>query len=304
MVDLTPSGCQYEISHGEQHAVIVEVGGGVREYRVGSRNVLDPYDVHAMCDGAHGTPLVPWPNRLADGKYSFEGNDYQVALTEPKSNTAIHGFLRWTNWQALSRTESRVVVGYVLHPRQGFPFCFDVRVAYELHDDGLRVTTTATNVGDQVAPWACGAHPYLSPGSGLIDAATLSFAAALRIDTNERQLPIGDVPVSGTPYDFSRPRNVGDTKIDYAFREVERDAEGRAWVRLEGVDGRTAEVWCDSSYPFVELFTGDTLAPHRRRRGLGVEPMSAPPNAFATGDSVRRIAPGETTTHVWGARLA
>lgn len=304
MADFTPSGDQHEISHGDQHAVVVEVGGGVRKYRVGSRAVLDPYDAAAMCDGAHGSPLVPWPNRLADGKYCFDGSDYQVALTEPKSNTAIHGFLRWRNWQLLSRTASRVVVAYVLHPLQGFPFCFDVRVAYELDDDGLRVTTTGTNIGEQTAPWACGAHPYLSPGSGPIDAATLSFTAGLRIDTNERQLPIGDVPVAGTPYDFSDPRPIGDTAIDYAFRDVLRDVEGRAWVRLTGSDGRTAELWCDSSYPFVELFTGDTLAAHRRRRGLGVEPMSAPPNAFATGDSLLRIAPGETTTHVWGARLA
>jgi aldose 1-epimerase len=304
VADFTPSGDQYEISHGDQHAVVVEVGGGVREYRVGSRNVLDPYDAGAMCDGAHGAPLVPWPNRLADGKYSFGGNDYQVALTEPKSNTAIHGFLRWRNWQLLSRTPSRVVLGHVLHPLQGFPFCFDVRVAYELDDDGLRVTTTATNIGRQAAPWACGAHPYLSPGSGLIDSATLAFAAALRIDTDERQLPKADVPVARTPYDFSDPRLIGDTQIDYAFRDVDRDTEGRAWVRLRGVDGHTAELWCDASYPFVELFTGDTLLPDRRRHGLGVEPMSAPPNAFATGECVLKIAPGETTTHVWGARLA
>jgi galactose mutarotase-like enzyme len=49
--------------------VVVEVGGGIRVYEVEGRPVFDPYPIHAMADGAHGTPLVPWPNRLRDGRY-------------------------------------------------------------------------------------------------------------------------------------------------------------------------------------------------------------------------------------------
>ena len=88
-----PSGEQYEISHGDQHATVVEVGGGVRAYRVGDRDVLHPYDVDAICDGAHGAPLVPWPNRIRDGRYTFDGAEYRVTLTEPDKSNAIHGFL-------------------------------------------------------------------------------------------------------------------------------------------------------------------------------------------------------------------
>ena len=97
-MDQRPSGTQFEIVHGEQHAVIVEVGGGVRAYDVGGVDVLQPYAVDQMCDGAHGAPLIPWPNRLGDGRYRFDGNDYQVALTEPEKQNAIHGFLRWRPW--------------------------------------------------------------------------------------------------------------------------------------------------------------------------------------------------------------
>ena len=90
-----PSGKQYEIRFGDQRATIVEVGGGVRAYAVAGRPVLDPYPEEAMCDGAHGAPLIPWPNRLGDGRYRFDGVDYQVALSEPGKCNAIHGFLRW-----------------------------------------------------------------------------------------------------------------------------------------------------------------------------------------------------------------
>src|SRR5579872_6171931 len=153
---VAPSGEQFEIRHGEQRATIVEVGGGVRSYRWGERDVLDPYPLGAMCDGAHGTPLIPWPNRLSDGRYRFDGTEYQVALTEPARQTAIHGFLRWRPWEAVEASADRVVMGARLYPLSGYPFAVEVHVAYALADDGLTVTTTATNIGDYACPFAMG----------------------------------------------------------------------------------------------------------------------------------------------------
>ena len=302
--EVAPSGGQYEISFGDQQATIVEVGGGVRRYVAGARAVLDPYEFGEICDGVHGAPLIPWPNRLADGRYRFDDVDYQVALTEPEKANAIHGFLHWRNWVVQAHEAADVVMATVLYPLSGYPFTIDVSVGYHLDADGLTVTTTATNIGRTPAPWACGAHPYLSPGDGLLDEAELELRAALRIDTDaHRQLPTAVVPTAGTPYSFATRRRMGDLEIDFAFRELDRDGDGRAWVRLTGVDGQTAALWVDASFPLVEIYTGDTLAPHRRRRGLGVEPMSAPPNAFASGDGVIRLEPEQTIVHRWGARL-
>ncbi|HZQ76385.1 MAG TPA: aldose 1-epimerase family protein [Acidimicrobiia bacterium] len=302
---IPPSGEQFEISWGDQRATIVEVGGGVREYAVGGRPVLDPYPVDAMCDGAHGTPLIPWPNRLEDGRYRFAGADFQLALTEPEKHNAIHGLLRWRPWQAAERDPHRVVMAARLFPLKGWPFTLDVRVAYELGDGGLTVRTVATNLGTQPCPYGCGQHPYLSPGAGLVDEATLELDAAVRILTdNPRQLPTGQEPVDGTAFDFRKGRRLGDQQIDFPFTDLARDGEGRAWVRLLGADGRRAELWVDRHYPIVEIYTGDTLAPDRRRRGLGTEPMSCPPNALATGEGVIRLEPGETIETAWGVRLA
>lgn len=151
-----PSGTQFEIAYEEQHAVIVEVGGGIRTYDVGGAEVLQPYAIDQMCDGAHGTPLIPWPNRLGDGRYHFDGDDYQVSLSEPEKNNAIHGFLRWRAWRAMEQQEAQIVMGTTLFPLPGYPFTLEVRVTYRLDENGLSVTTTATNIGDQAAPYACG----------------------------------------------------------------------------------------------------------------------------------------------------
>jgi aldose 1-epimerase len=304
MASFAPSGEQFEISHGGQRATIVEVGGGVREYAVDGRPVLDPYPLDAICDGAHGAPLIPWPNRLADGRYRFDGVDYQVALTEPTKRNAIHGFLRWRGWRSVEREPHRVVMGTTIHPLEGYPFALSVSVAYELGDEGLSVTTVATNVGDRACPFASGQHPYLSPGSGTVDECSLELDAGTRILTDrERQLPTGTEPVAGTHFDFRSARRLADQRLDFAFTDLGRDESGRAWVRLAAADSRRAELWVDRSYPFVELYTGDTLSEPRRRRGLGTEPMTCPPNAFQTGEGVVRLERGETATSSWGARL-
>jgi aldose 1-epimerase len=300
-----PSGAQYEIADGEQRATIVEVGGGVREYAVAGRAVLDPYPLDAACDGAHGAPLIPWPNRLADGRYEFDEVEYQVALTEPTKHNAIHGFLRWRNWELGEHERERVVMRTTLHPLEGYPFTLEISVAYELGERGLDVTISAVNVGDRACPFASGQHPYLSPGEGLIDECTLELDARTRIVTDEeRQLPTGLEAVAGTRFDFRSPRRLGDQRLDFAFTDLGRDDEGRAWVRLAGPDSRRAELWVDEHHPIVELYTGDTLSEPRRRRGLGSEPMTCPPNAFQTGEGLARLEPGESLTRRWGARLS
>lgn len=304
-MNICPSGEQFTLVAGEHRATIVEVGGGVRTYAVGDRDVLDPYPAEAMCDGAHGAPLIPWPNRLADGRYRFDGTDHQLALTEPDKRNAIHGLLRWRNWRALEHSPDRVLMAIRLHPLKGYPFLLDVRVEYVLSGAGLTVTTTATNLGDSPCPYGAGQHPYLSPGRGTIDECVLQLDAATVIDTaNERQLPTGRRPTKGTPLDFGHGRLLGDQLLDFPFTDLTRDSEGRAWVRLTASDGSRVEQWVDQNHPIIELFTGDNLAPDRRRRGLGTEPMTCPPNAFQSGMGLRRLDPSESTSSSWGVRLA
>lgn len=299
-----PSGKQLEIIWRDQRATVVEVGGGIRQYGVVDRPVLDPYPINVMRDGAHGAPLIPWPNRLGDGRYHYDGVDYQVALTEPEKHNAIHGFLHWRPWQVLRQVKTRVTMGTRLFPMQGYPFLLDVEVDYALGEEGLRVATTAANAGVRPCPYGAGQHPYLSPGSGLVDRCTLQLEAATRIVTDtERQLPTGTEPVADTPYDFRKARLLDAQQLDFAFTDLNRDADGRAWARLGGPDGRHAELWVDGSYPIIEIYTGDTLVPERRRRGLGTEPMTCPPNAFQSGDGVIRLEPGQAVTTTWGARL-
>ncbi|MFN2607900.1 MAG: aldose 1-epimerase family protein [Acidimicrobiales bacterium] len=297
-----PTGRQHDLRYGGQRATVVEVGGGLRSYTVDGAPVLDGYEAGERCTGGRGQVLVPWPNRLAGGRYQFAGHDHQVALTEPEQDNAIHGLVRWANWTLLEGADDRVVLGHLLHPQPGYPFCLDLRISYVLGGEGLTVETKATNVGSSPLPFGAGAHPYLTLGTPTVDPLVLRAPGATWMPTDDHQIPTGTEPVDSSPYDFRSPRPIGTTVLDTGFADLERGDDGRARVEVATADGtRRAALWMGPAYRWLMLFTGDSLRqPHRRRQGLGVEPMTCPPDAFRTGQGVIVLEPGQTFTGAWG----
>ena len=193
-----------------------------------------------------------------------------------------------------------MVMEHVIHPQPGYPFTVGLGVEYALTEEGLSVRTTARNLGSDACPYGCGHHPYLTLGSPTVDTVELMAPGRRVLISDERDLPNGDQPVAGTPYDFQVARAIGSTQLDNAYTDLARDGDGRARVRLRNPNsGATVTLWMDESYRFVMLFTGDTR-PDVQRRSIAVEPMTCPPNAFRTGDSLIRLEPDTSTTAAWG----
>jgi aldose 1-epimerase len=303
-VNRPPSGKQFSLEAGDQQVVVTEVGAGLRSYRVGGTEVLDGFAAGEMCTGARGQTFVPWPNRIADGRYTFDGEDHQLPLTEPGAHNAIHGLTRWADWQLVHASGVSLRLGHHLAPRPGYPFALRSEVTYRLTAQGLRVETRSTNVGSTDCPYATGAHPYLSPGPGTVDDLEVELPASAWYPTDDRGIPTGRRPVDGTDRDLRTAQRLGGRQLDTAFTDLVRGPDGCATLTARRPDGWTAQLWTDRAYGYLELFTGDSLPQAaRRRHGLGVEPMTAAPNAFRTGDGLFRLAPGETHAAVWGLRL-
>jgi aldose 1-epimerase len=296
---VAPSGDQLEIAFGSQRLTAVEVGGGLRTYSVDGRDVLDGYGVDERCPSGRGQLLLPWPNRIQDGSYEFEGVQHQLPLTEPSLGNAIHGLTRWAAWRVAEHEPSRVAMEHTIHPQPGYPFTLELRVQYQLSDEGLSVRTTATNVGADACPYGAGAHPYLTLGTPTIDSLVLQAPGRQVLIQGERDLPVGAEPVDGTEFDFRAARPIGGTVLDNAFTELERDGDGRARVTLRDPEsGRSVTLAVDEHYGYLMLFTGDPL-PDVDRCALAVEPMTCPPNAFRTGEGVIRLAPGDSAAGSW-----
>ena len=111
--------------------------------------------------------------------------------------------------------------------------------------------------------------------------------------------------VEGTPYDFRTARLIGTTRLDHALTGLNRDVEGRAWARLRVHGGSDNEVrlWVGEGYRWLQVFTGDPLAPDHRRKAVAIEPMTCPPNAFVSGHDLLIVQPGQTVTSTWGIRV-
>jgi aldose 1-epimerase len=289
-----------EIEAGDQRAAVDTVGGGLRSYAAAGRELLDGYPAGEPAPSGRGQVLIPWPNRLEDGAYEFDGRSHQLPLNEPERGNAIHGLVRDTAWTVGERASGRVVVEHELTPRPGYPFALSLRIEYALSESGLSVRTTATNVGEEACPFGSGQHPYLTLGTPIVDSLILRAPGRTVLRVDERSLPVGREPVEATDYDYRRPTEIGATTLDHAFADLERGQDGRARVELRDPVSRAGlTVWVDESYRYLQLFTGDPLA-DVSRRSLAVEPMTCPPNAFRTGEDLVRLEPGESHTSVWG----
>lgn len=298
-----PSGRQLTISHGDQSLTAVQVGGGIREYRRGTRPILDPYGPYEICPAAHGQPLIPWPNRLGDGRYSFQGRDLQLPLTEPAHGNAIHGLLRWVAWDVAGEEQDHVALAARIYPQTGYPFLVEARIDYLLDDTGLTVTISAANLGQDPAPFGVGQHPYLAAGAPSIDRAHLRLPAGAWLEVDDRQLPTGRTVGVDGPLDFREQRQIGETSLDHCFTGLERDARGRASIDLRGEDGVTVTLWMDGAWGWAQVFTADSLPRPLTRRALAVEPMTCPPDAFRSRQGLIVLKPGERFTGSWGLTL-
>ena len=298
------TGAQHDITAGDYHATITELGAGLRRLNYRGRPVIAEYLADEMPPAGAGQLLAPWPNRVDGGRYAFAGAAHQLDLSEPSAGNAIHGLTRWHSWRVAAQEASLVELHHVLYGQPGYPFCLELSARYQLSaDDGLEVSVSAANAGSAAAPYGTGNHPYLTAGTPLVDECELELPAARWLPADERGIPDGEPrDVAGTEFDFRDRRAIGGTRLDHAFTGLAADTDGRAWARLAGPQAEL-EFWAGPGYSWLQVFTGDALGPERRRRALAIEPMTCPPNAFVSGTDLLRLEPGERVTHRWGIRL-
>ena len=293
---VAPTGEQFEIVGGGYRAVVVEGGGALRVLERDGRPLVDGFAEDAMPSGGRGQVLVPWPNRIRDGRYSFGGRDHQLALSEPGRRNASHGLVRWAAWTVEEHTTASVSLTYRLIAQTGYPWTLDLRLVYDVSADGLTVTHSATNLSSEPAPYAVGMHPYLTvgaPRTGRVDDLELQLPGATRclVDA-ERKLPTGVEPVDQTPYDYRVARPLRGAVLDHAYTDLARDERGRAVVELRDPgDGAGVALWMDEGHPWVQVFTADEPAGETYRRALAVEPMTAPADAFNSRRELRVLSP-------------
>ena len=296
-------GGEHRLRAGAYDAVVTEIGGGLRVLRRDGSDLVRPYAADQVRPRFSGVLLAPWPNRVADGAYHFDGESHQLPLTEPERSNALHGLVTWDRFEVVERSESSITLADRLVPRTGYPFEVTVAVTYELGDDGLLTTVRVENTGDRPAPWGTAAHPYLRAGTRVVDDCELTVPAGRLLDvTPDRLLPVGVVPVDGTGLDFRTPRTIADTYVDHAYTGLQPDDDGLVRVRLRSAGAGVECVWDPAVLPWVQVHTADTPEPGNDRTGLAVEPMTCAPDAFNSGEDLVVLPPGDSHVASWRLR--
>ena len=290
------------IDGNSQRAVVNQVGASLRRLVVNGVELVQDYPQEITAPSAAGIVLVPWPNRVAGGAWTYRGNDEQLAITEPGRGNAIHGLLRHHSYRQIERTEGSVLLAADISPAPGYPFELATSVHYELVATGLQVTHKLENVGDRRTPAAMGAHPYLRLGNTPASELKLIVNAERHLEVDGSMIPTGEqVPVTGTRLDYRDGRLLNDDSLDDTWTGMRFEADGSSKHCLQAPDGSRVELHMDANFEFIQVFTAPAFPGSGGPvRAVALEPMTAPANAFNNGMGLRWLAPGETWEASWG----
>lgn len=294
------NGEEFRLVSGDYSASVVQRGGALRQLTFQGRDLVVPFDTEAPIPDYRGIIAAPWPNRIADGKYTFDGVDYQLPVNEVERDCALHGLAFPLDWTLEARTESSLVLGCTIVPSAGYPFRLEVTASYRLDEGGLHTSVTATNSSATTAPYGVCPHPYLLAGPAPLDEWILQFPAGKFLEvTPDRLLPVATRPVIGHEYDFRAPRAIGATEIDHAFTDITFGEDGYARLIVLDPGGTGVGMAWDRSSPWLQVHTADKQPPLPNRLGLAVEPMSCAPDAFNTRQDLIQLEPGQRHEASW-----
>lgn len=294
-------GPSRSIEAGAYRATVCAVGATLDSLTHGGRDLVLPNPPRGPMLLHRGAIIAPWPNRIGDGRYTWEGQELQVPITEPERGNALHGLLSFQPYEELDASASVSEWGSILYPTPGYPFLLQVHVRYSLDaDTGLTTALTVLNAGDRAAPLGACPHPYLVAGEGRVDDWTLEVEAEEVLEVDERLLPTGHASITpGSELDFRGGAPLAGRALDHALTGLGRDPEGVCRVRVRDGRGAGTQIAFGPELPWLQVHTADRPEPEWNRAGLAVEPMSCPPDAFRSGTDLIRLEPGESTTLSW-----
>jgi aldose 1-epimerase len=168
-----------------------------------------PSPLEKVLDAA-SFPLVPYVNRIRDGRFTFRGLEVRLAPNMASDPSPLHG-QGWLNpWQVEEAGEDRASLAY-RHGRGEWPWAYEARQEYSLDEQGLSLTLICQNLSDEPMPCGLGQHPYFPCGPDTRLDTRVSSAWAV----DDKVLPVDKVPAEGR-YDL-RDRLVCAQALDNGF---------------------------------------------------------------------------------------
>ena len=175
-------------------------GRNASQLSVHGRDVVRGFAEDEIIKAGRGQNLLPWPNRIRDGRYLFDGQSTTDSeRTAPQQRD--HGLARPVPWVLIDRTPDSVTNRVRIHPQPGWPGPLEAMITHRVGEDGLTITVEATNLSPGDLPFGYAAHPYLTVGEWR-SMRSRCVPAASYLEVDDRLLPIRISSVAGTVYDL------------------------------------------------------------------------------------------------------
>jgi aldose 1-epimerase len=297
------------LASGPHRAVVSPFGASLRRFflvKDGAEiDLVWGYSGTNNKTGGQGDVLIPFPGRVAYGRYRFNGQEYQLPCNDKEGPNAIHGFVRSLPWSLKESSPSRATFELSFHEEEyaarGYPFTLHLVLSYSLDAGKLSCAFTVQNQGRCAAPVGVGFHPYLMVGTGTINDAEVQVPATHYLELAETLTPTGTlVPVEAIGFDADRYRRIGQTRFNHCFLNLVRDQAGFCTIPLRNPHtGQTVLVEMDASFTSFVIYTGDAIQ-HAPRRALAIEPMTCASDGFNHPEwGLKRLLPGEAFSGVY-----
>ena len=235
-----------------------------------------------------GSKLSPWPCRIRNGQYRFEGKEYRFSNLFG-DGTAIHGLVFDKSFSVIEESttdhSAMVLLGYSYKKDDaGYPFDYDCQVRYVLQGEStLEVVTAVTNLDKTTIPIADGWHPYFRLG-GKIDDWQLQFHSAAMVEFDSNLVPTGKLLQYG---EFGTSRPIGDTSLDNCF-SLKPDLVSAACEIKQPESGLSISFFPDASYPYLQIYTPPG------RTSIAIENLSGAPDCFNNKMGLTLLPPGHS----------
>lgn len=244
--------------------------------------------------------LLPFPNRLKDGRFFFEGKSYQFPINDTNNHHGLHGFLSLIPLNFIAQKTVNDICEIDLKGQfkglPHFPFPFEIEIKYTLSNTNLTIKTTIKNIGKTNMPIGFGWHPYFKLDTNIIDNLELKLPDCKLVKIDKRMMPTGKVSTFDT---FAVSRNINKTHFDNCFLLNKNTAATRAEIILKSKT-TTLSFWQETgenACPYFQIYTPDD------RKTIAIEPMTCNVDALNNGDGLWVLSAGEARTVQFGVKV-
>jgi aldose 1-epimerase len=286
---------------GDAFAVVPQFGACLLDLQFGGLSVLDGYETPLELienKWSKNIILLPYPNRLRDGRYTHEGKTYQFELTNADTQNSIHGIGKdapmavETAWATEEGAGLTCVWHYDGH-QTAYPFPFTAKITMILRGSSFEIVMSFENNGAVEIPVGLGWHPYFKMSEKSNDS-SLQMPDCQMIMIDERMLPTGEK----TPFDaFKTLTPINDSTLDNGFYINSQTQNAETILASEQGELTFWQETGECKWNFLQVFT----PPHRK--SVAIEPMTCNIDAFNNGDGLVMLKPAETLGGAFGVRF-